>query len=112
MINRNRVHTILFILLAGLLPEILAGYVEIKTFFNYPIMIGIISLAVFLNFGSLQVVGIISAIIYYLIIFFLGKFSGESIVEQILEVFLPLLMNIIYFMNLSDILFNLLDIIL
>jgi hypothetical protein len=103
---------ILFIILAGLVPEIMAGYLEFKTFFSYPIMAAVISIPIALYSRDLQLVGIVSGLVYYLIMFFVSGFTREPWHERFLEVIVPCVLNVFYFMYLSGPLYWLLDIVL
>ncbi len=103
---------ILFILLAGLVPEIIACYIELKIFFSYPVMIGIISITVLLSGLPFALSGIISAFIYYLLMFLISSITAEPPHERFLEVVMPFIFNVIYFANLSLPMYSLLDFII
>ena len=99
---------VLFIFLAGILPEILSGYVDQKTLLNYPLMIAVIFL--FGNIFSLPLVlsGLLASFLYYAILYMISTFSAEAIHEKTLEVILPFFLNILYFTSLSGIIEKLL----
>jgi len=101
---------VMFVLLAGLMPELLNGYIELKTFISYPLMIAMISIPFAIVHSNYVILGIICAVIYYLLMFFISGFMREPIHERLFEIILPLVLNIIYFMYLAVPLFNLLDI--
>jgi hypothetical protein len=95
----NLFDAILFLILAGFLPEILAGYIEGKTFINYPAQIFFVTISSFFKTQNILYVGLISAVSNYMTVFFLSQMIGEPIGEQITETFLPLIMNVVYFVS-------------
>ncbi|MBU0757958.1 MAG: hypothetical protein KKF44_07850, partial [Nanoarchaeota archaeon] len=100
---------ILFILLAGLIPELLAKSFELKTLFAYPIMIGFISIPIFLIHSNYVLIGIMSSISYYGLMFMISGITKEPMHERVLEVVLPCILNIIYFMYLAKPFYSFLD---
>jgi len=102
----------LFILLAGLLPEIMAGYFEFKTLLAYPIMVGVISLPILIFHSDFVLLGILSSLLYYSIMFYIGGLTKEPLHERLLESVVPLILNIFYFLYIAEPLYRLLDFII
>jgi len=100
---------ILFILLAGLLPETLSGSIKLKTLIAYTLMIFAISIPLSLIHSNIVLVGIIVSACYYLVMFIVYKLLKEPIHKIVLEVFLPAFLNLIYFYNLAKPLLRLFD---
>ena len=103
---------ILFILLAGFLPEFLGGYLEPKTFIAYPLMILIISIPSYLWNSNLVVVGVITSIVYYGFLIILNSITKEPLHEVFLEIVLPLILSICYFIYFGNSLYDFLGMIL
>ncbi len=103
---------ILFILLAGLLPELYVGYLEMKTFFVYALMVLFISLPIYLIHSNYVLLGIVSSIAYFTIIFIISGLTREPIPERIFEVVIPGILNVLYFMYLAQPFYSLLDFVL
>lgn len=105
---------IFFIILAGFIPEFMAGNMDLKTVLSYPLMAIIISYFAPITAPMVGVApsGIITGGTYFFILFFLGKYLGESPIDQLFEVILPTIVSSILFFNLADPLLSLLDILL
>ncbi|NTV23358.1 MAG: hypothetical protein HGA85_03210 [Nanoarchaeota archaeon] len=92
---------VLFILAGGMLPEIMTGNLEAKTVIAYPLMAGFATFAAYVPGLDIVIVGILLSLIYHALLYIISGAVGESLPEKILEVILPLLMNLIYFTSFS-----------
>ena len=92
---------LLFLVLAGLPPEILVGHIEGRTFVSYPTQAIFVIISAFFRQTDIMLLGIILTFFNYFTIFFLSRLVGELLGEQILETGLPMVMSVIYFLSLS-----------
>lgn len=103
---------IFFIFLSGLLPELAAGYFEVKTIFSYILMFAVISIPVHLLDYGLVTLGIISSLVYFSLLFAISAATKEPIPERFFEVIAPAGLNILYFYYLANPLIRMLDFVL
>jgi hypothetical protein len=98
----NGFGAVLFVLLAGFLPQIFVGNVDAKNLISYPIQMIIVFLSSFFISVNFIVLGIILAILNYSLTFIIAKAVGEPMPELITEVGFPLFMNIVYFISIGS----------
>ena len=104
--------SVLFVIGAGLLPEMLAGNLELKTFAIYPLQVALIMIStLFMNYNIVYV-GVTLSLINYLITFLLSRAIGEPVTELITDVFIPMFLDVVYFLSLAVPLSKLLDIVI
>ncbi len=99
--KNNIVIGIAFLFVTGFLSEVFAGYLEAKTFVAYPIIsIIVASTSIFREFDIIYV-GILFTFLCYAIIFIAASAVGEPLPEKILEIIMPLIFNLVYFISFS-----------
>lgn len=95
---------IAFLLLCGFFAELIAGYLEAKTFLAYPLYIAFAVASAFFRDYNLLFVGIFFSTICYIILYLSADAVAEPLPEKIFEIIIPGIMNLIYFSSFSGIL--------
>jgi hypothetical protein len=90
---------ILMLVLAGFIPKLLSGDMDLKSLLILPVEIVFVILVSLMHGFDLCHMGAFFAVINYTIGYMAAKASGESIAELIAETGLPLGMNLIYFLS-------------
>ena len=90
---------ILLLILAGFIPKMLSGDMDLKSLLILPAESLFVLLVSLLPNINLCYLGAVFATINYSFGYFMAKGSGESIAEIIAETGLPYAMNLIYFLS-------------
>jgi hypothetical protein len=92
---------ILFLAFTGILPQAFVGDIDQYVFVVYPIKTAVLGLSLLFITTNFAVVGIFSSIVCYGLCMFVGNLIEEPLPEIIMEMGLPMLLNIIYFFSFS-----------
>jgi hypothetical protein len=98
----NLMLAIAFLIVSGFLSEAFAGYLEAKTFVAYPIFIAAVSVSVIFAEFSMFFVGIIFTLLTYGMVFIGATAVSEPLPEKILEIIIPLGLNLVYFISFAE----------
>ena len=95
------IYAIILIVFAGFLPKAKAGEIDFPSLIGLPLEIILVFVVSFFKNYSLYLVGIPVVFLYYISLFGISKFTGDSIPEMAAEIGLPFLMTLIYFTTIS-----------
>jgi hypothetical protein len=99
----------LLIIIAGMIPKFILGDIDEQTILSYVGQLLVIAISLLFTNFSIILVGIIAAVICFSIVFFLEFMVFQKpIFDLAMDVVLPLIMNIAYFVSLSQVLLKLL----
>lgn len=92
--------SIIYILVAEFFPRIANTDIDMKSLILVPLeILFVLSLLIFPV--EITKIGIVLAIIYHVLGFFIAKFFGDTLIEILSEIGVSLLLNIVYFVSLS-----------
>lgn len=95
------IYGIFLIVFAEFLPKALSGDMEVMSIIGVPLSIGLMVIFSLLKESNFTLIASLLVLINYGVIYFLSKFSGESLPEKIMEIIFPLFLNLVYIFSIS-----------
>lgn len=100
--QENLAFSLIFLFVAGFMAELLAGYLEAKTLAAYPIYSLFIIISALFKGITITLVGIPLSIACYFSLYIVATFLSEPLPEKILEIIVPSILNIVYFISFAE----------